>query len=150
MNIDTLKKEIEKEKNWLINVRRDFHKHPELGQEEYRTMEKISEYLKEMKIPYKDKVFKTGIIAEIIGEDRNYTIALRADIDALPIVDKKNVSYASINEGKCHACGHDAHTTIALGVAKYFSDNGIIPPCNIRFLFQPAEETVVKTLVYLE
>ncbi len=89
MNIDTLKKEIEKEKEWLIDTRRDFHKHPELGQEEFRTMKKICEYLKEMGIPYKDKVFKTGVIAEIKGTDQNYTVALRADIDALPIVDKK-------------------------------------------------------------
>lgn len=103
------KKKVEKEKEWLINVRRDLHKHPELGQEEFRTMEKICEYLQEMGISYKDKVFKTGVIAEIKGEDQGYTIALRADIDALPIIDKKNTSYASINEGKCHACGHDAH-----------------------------------------
>lgn len=142
MNINAIKEKVEKEKEWLINVRRDLHKHPELGQEEFRTMEKICEYLQKMGISYKDKVFKTGVIAEIKGEDQGYTIALRADIDALPIIDKKNTSYASINEGKCHACGHDAHTTIALGVAKYFSDNKIVPPCNIRFLFQPAEETV--------
>ncbi|WP_304156812.1 M20 family metallopeptidase [Fusobacterium ulcerans] len=138
MNINTMKENVEKEKEWLINVRRDFHKHPELGQEEFRTMEKICEYLQEMGISYRNKVFKTGVIAEIKGEDQGYTIALRADIDALPIIDKKNTSYASINEGKCHACGHDAHTTIA----KYFSANKIVPPCNIRFLFQPAEETV--------
>ena len=90
MNINAIKEKVEKEKEWLINVRRDLHKHPELGQEEFRTMEKICEYLQEMGISYKDKVFKTGVIAEIKGEDQGYTIALRADIDALPIIDKKN------------------------------------------------------------
>ena len=89
MNINTMKENVEKEKEWLINVRRDFHKHPELGQEEFRTMEKICEYLQEMGISYRNKVFKTGVIAEIKGEDQGYTIALRADIDALPIIDKK-------------------------------------------------------------
>lgn len=89
MNINAIKEKVEKEKEWLINVRRDLHKHPELGQEEFRTMEKICEYLQEMGISYKDKVFKTGVIAEIKGEDQGYTIALRADIDALPIIDKK-------------------------------------------------------------
>lgn len=89
MNINAIKEKVEKEKEWLINVRRDLHKHPELGQEEFRTMEKICEYLQKMGISYKDKVFKTGVIAEIKGEDQGYTIALRADIDALPIIDKK-------------------------------------------------------------
>lgn len=95
-----------------------------------------------MKIKYKSQVFKTGVIADVEGKDKNYTIAIRADIDALPIQDKKDCTYSSKNKGVCHACGHDAHTTIALGIAKYFSELGELPPCNIRFLFQPAEETV--------
>lgn len=142
MEIIKLKNEVEKYKKWLIEVRRDFHKHPELGQQEFRTMDKISNYLENMRIEYKNKIFNTGVIAEITGKDKNYTVALRADMDALPIVDKKKKSYSSVYSGKCHACGHDAHMSIALGVIKYFSDNKIIPPCNIRVLFQPAEETV--------
>lgn len=142
MDITNIKKLVEDEKQWLIDVRRDFHSHPELGQQEYRTMNKICEYLDEMGIAYRKEVFKTGVIAEIEGENKNYTIALRADIDALPIEDRKTCDYSSKNHGVCHACGHDAHTTIALGVARYFAKNKIVPPCNLRFFFQPAEETV--------
>lgn len=142
MDITNIKKLVEDEKQWLIDVRRDFHSHPELGQQEFRTMNKICEYLDEMGISYKKEIFKTGVIAEIEGENRDYTIALRADIDALPIEDRKTCDYSSKNQGVCHACGHDAHTTIALGVARYFAKNKIVPPCNLRFFFQPAEETV--------
>lgn len=142
MEQEIIKRKVEEIAEWLISVRRDFHSHPELGQQEFRTMNKICEYLDEMGISYKKEVFKTGIIAEIKGENSDYTIALRADIDALPIQDKKNCEYSSKNEGVCHACGHDAHTTIALGVVRYFAKNKIIPPCNLRFFFQPAEETV--------
>lgn len=134
--------EVEKIQNWLVNVRRDLHSHPELGQAEHRTMRKICEYLREMGVSYRDKVFNTGVIAEIKGKDSNYTIAIRADIDALPIQDKKNCEYVSKNKGICHACGHDAHTSIALGVARYFYETKEVPPCNVRFFFQPAEETV--------
>ena len=142
MDIANIKKLVEDKKQWLIDVRRDFHSHPELGQQEFRTMNKICEYLDEMGISYKKEVFKTGVIAEIEGENKDYTIALRADIDALPIEDRKTCDYSSKNQGVCHACGHDAHTTIALGVARYFAKNKIVPPCNLRFFFQPAEETV--------
>ena len=142
MDIANIKKLVEDEKQWLIDVRRDFHSHPELGQQEFRTMNKICEYLDEMGISYKKEIFKTGVIAEIEGENRDYTIALRADIDALPIEDRKTCDYSSKNQGVCHACGHDAHTTIALGVARYFAKNKIVPPCNLRFFFQPAEERV--------
>lgn len=142
MDIANIKKLVEDEKQWLIDVRRDFHSHPELGQQEFRTMNKICEYLDEMGISYKKEIFKAGVIAEIEGENRDYTIALRADIDALPIEDRKTCDYSSKNQGVCHACGHDAHTTIALGVARYFAKNKIVPPCNLRFFFQPAEETV--------
>lgn len=142
MDINNIKKLVEDEKQWLIDVRRDFHSHPELGQQEFRTMNKICEYLDKMGIYYKKGIFKTGIIAEIEGENSDYTIALRADIDALPIEDRKACDYSSKNKGVCHACGHDAHTTIALGIARYFAKNKIIPSCNLRFIFQPAEETV--------
>lgn len=141
MNIELLKKHSENLKNWLINVRRDFHKYPELGTQEFRTHDKICEYLDEMNISYRTS-FYTGVIAEIEGKNKNITIALRGDIDALPIQDIKDVDYASKNNGVCHACGHDVHTTINLGVAKYFYETQETPPVNIRLLFQPAEETV--------
>ncbi|MGL4672666.1 M20 metallopeptidase family protein [Cetobacterium sp.] len=141
MDIQKLKFEADKIKDWLIEVRRDFHKHPELGTQEYRTHDKICEYLKEMEIPYRTS-FNTGVIADIAGENSNITIALRGDIDALPILDMKTTEYSSKIKGVCHACGHDVHTTVVLGVAKYFYETKIKPPVNLRLIFQPAEETV--------
>lgn len=126
-------------KEFLIDLRRDLHSHPELGFEEFRTMEKISSILKSLNINHKTGIAKTGIIADIEGEDKTFTVAFRADIDALPMEDKKNCSYSSKNKGKCHSCGHDVHTTILTGIAKYFSE--VTPPCNIRLIYQPAEET---------
>ena len=125
-------------KDFLIDLRRDLHMHPELGFEEFRTSEKISSILKSLNIKH-TKIASTGIIADIEGEDTNFTVAFRADIDALPMEDKKNCSYSSKNKGKCHSCGHDVHTAILTGIAKYFSE--IKPPCNIRLIYQPAEET---------
>ena len=126
-------------REFLIDLRRDLHSHPELGFEEFRTMEKISSILKSLNINHKTQVAKTGIIADSEGEDKTFTVAFRADIDALPMEDKKNCSYSSKNKGKCHSCGHDVHTTILTGIAKYFSE--VTPPCNIRLIYQPAEET---------
>ncbi|MGL4954046.1 MAG: M20 metallopeptidase family protein, partial [Cetobacterium sp.] len=137
MDIQKLKFEADKIKDWLIEVRRDFHKHPELGTQEYRTHDKICEYLKEMEIPYRTS-FNTGVIADIAGENSNITIALRGDIDALPILDMKTTEYSSKIKGVCHACGHDVHTTVVLGVAKYFYETKIKPPVNLRLIFQPA------------
>jgi amidohydrolase len=141
MNINILKKNSKNLKNWLINVRRDFHQYPELGTQEFRTHDKICEYLNEMNILHRTS-FNTGVIGEIEGENKNITIALRGDIDALPILDLKNTEYSSKNIGLCHACGHDVHTTILLGIAKYFYETNTKPPVNIRLIFQPAEETV--------
>ncbi|KLI39407.1 peptidase M20 [Brachyspira hyodysenteriae] len=126
-------------KDFLIDLRRDLHAHPELGFQEFRTSEKISSILDSLNIKYRNKVAETGIIADIKGEDKDFTIAFRADMDALPMEDKKNCSYSSQNKGKCHSCGHDVHTTVLTGIAKYFSE--IKPPCNIRLIYQPAEET---------
>ncbi|MGL4366690.1 MAG: M20 metallopeptidase family protein [Brevinemataceae bacterium] len=124
--------------SWIIDIRRDFHMHPELGFEEFRTSEKIKAYLADLNIPYKSSA-KTGIIGEIKGKDSSITIALRADIDALPIEELNDCAYKSQIKGKMHACGHDAHTAILLGVAK--ACVATLPPCNIRLIFQPAEET---------
>lgn len=126
-------------REFLINLRRDIHKHPELGFEEIRTMEKISSILNSLNIKHKTKIAKTGIIADIDGIDKNFTVAFRADMDALPMDDLKECEYSSKEKGKCHACGHDVHIAILTGIAKYFSE--VKPPCNIRLIYQPAEET---------
>ena len=139
---DLIKSSLISMREFLIDLRRDIHKHPELGFEEVRTMEKISSILKSLNIRHKTKIAKTGIIADIEGIDKNFTIAFRADMDALPMDDLKRdlkCEYASEEKGKCHACGHDVHIAILTGIAKYFSE--VKPPCNIRLIYQPAEET---------
>ena len=139
---DLIKSSLVSMREFLIDLRRDIHKHPELGFEEIRTMEKISSILKSLNIKHKTKIAKTGIIADIEGADKNFTIAFRADMDALPMDDLKRdlkCEYASEEKGKCHACGHDVHIAILTGIAKYFSE--VKPPCNIRLIYQPAEET---------
>ncbi|WP_304332512.1 M20 family metallopeptidase [Brachyspira innocens] len=142
--LELIKSKIKEIKEELINIRRDLHSNPELSEKEFQTMNTISNHLKKYNIEHKTEVANTGIIADIKGEDKSFTVAFRADIDALPIDDLKNCSYRSKNKGVCHACGHDIHTAINLGIASVFQNNskGIIPPCNIRLIFQPAEETV--------
>ena len=141
--LEAIKIKIREIENELIDVRRHIHSYPELSNNEFNTMEFISNYLTSHNINHKTKIANTGIIADIIGEDKNFTIAFRADIDALPIEDLKHCSYASKNKGVCHACGHDVHTAINMGIARIFSnkDKNFTPPCNIRLIFQPAEET---------
>lgn len=136
---DLIKSSLTSMREFLINLRRDMHKHPELGFEEIKTMEKISSVLNSLNIKHKTKIAKTGIIADIDGTDKNFTVAFRADMDALPMDDLKKCEYSSKEKGKCHACGHDVHMTILTGIAKYFSE--VKPPCNIRLIYQPAEET---------
>ncbi len=149
MDINYVKEQVSKLSDWLVQVRRDFHQNPELGTFEFRTHDKICSYLEEMGISYRTS-FNTGVIGDIEGENKDITIAFRGDIDALPILDLKNKEYASKNENVCHACGHDAHTTIVLGIAKYFYETKTKPPVNIRLIFQPAEETVGGALPMIE
>jgi len=127
---------------WLIKMRRDFHTYPEFGMEEYRTKDKICEYLNEMGIPYTAGIANTGVVGLIKGDQDGKTIALRADMDALPILEQSDVPYKSTIDGKMHACGHDAHMTVLLGAAKLLNQNKHLLKGNIKLLFQPAEETV--------
>lgn len=129
-------------KSELINIRRDIHENPELGFEEYRTSKIIQEYLKKEGIDFYS-VAETGVCAEIKGEGRGKkVIALRADMDALLIDEKTDCEYKSKIKGKMHACGHDAHTAILLGSCKVLYDMRDELDVNVKFLFQPAEETV--------
>jgi amidohydrolase len=144
MNREEILRLVETISPWLTEVRNDFHMYPELGMEEFRTQGKICEYLDEFKISYK-KMVKTGVVGEIIPENAKKIIALRADIDALPILEKNNVHYKSKIDGKMHACGHDAHTAILLGVAKILGERRELLEelgLGVKFIFQPAEETV--------
>ncbi|SKC38790.1 M20 metallopeptidase family protein [Maledivibacter halophilus] len=138
-NVLNLAEEI---KEWLIEVRRDFHMNPEFGMEEYRTSRRIVKYLEEMGIEYKKGVANTGVVGIIRGKENGKTVALRADMDALPIEEKNQVSYKSKIKGKMHACGHDAHMTILLGAARLLEDMKDDLKGNVKLFFQPAEETV--------
>lgn len=137
--IDFLKK-AEGIKEELVSMRRYFHSHPELGFEEYETSKTIKEFLKAEGIEF-EEVAGTGICAIIKGNG-NKTIALRGDMDALPLKDKKEAIYSSKVEGKMHGCGHDAHTTILMGAAKILNSIKDNLNGNVKFIFEPAEETV--------
>jgi len=124
-------------KSW----RRDLHKIPEIGLEEYQTSKYIKNKLKEFNIEYKDGYAKTGIVAWVKGNqgESEKSIGLRADFDALPMPEKNNFDHKSKNEGMMHACGHDGHTSMLLGAAKYLSENKDFDG-NVYFIFQPGEE----------
>ena len=128
----------------LVEIRRDFHKNPELSQNEFRTQKKIIEYLNSWGIG-NYVCAETGAVGIIKGKNKGKTVGIRGDIDALPINEKNNVPYSSIAPGVMHACGHDAHAAIVLGIAKIMKEladtedsiNG-----NVKLFFQPAEETI--------
>jgi amidohydrolase len=127
----------------LIEFRRDLHAHPEIGYAEHRTTRRIALRLEAAGVRPSVLPKGTGIIADIGGgpEDEP-VVALRADIDALPITDEKNVSYRSLNAGVCHACGHDVHTSILLGTGLFLARAAAAGalPGKVRLIFQPAEE----------
>ena|ERR1035437_6434687 len=125
----------------IISIRRHLHKNPELSFEEYKTADYISEYLKNLKIPYKKGIAKTGIVAIIEGRNpEKKTIALRADMDALPIQETNKVDYCSQNNGVMHACGHDVHSASLMGTAKILSELKNEFEGTVKFIFQPGEE----------
>lgn len=121
----------------LIEWRRDFHMHPEIGFEVHRTSKIVADELEKMGYRVRRGVGKTGVVAEIGQGGR--VVAIRADMDALPILEQNDVEYASKIEGAMHACGHDSHTAMALGAALLLSMESL--PGRVRFLFQPCEET---------
>src|SRR5215212_7515737 len=123
----------------IIAWRRDFHMHPELGFNEYRTAGVVAQTLRDMGLEVSTGVGKTGVVA-ILGEGKP-VIGIRADMDALPIIEANKVDYASQNDGVMHACGHDSHTAMLLGVAKILTAMPDRPAGEIRFFFQPCEET---------
>ena len=134
-----IKKEIQKISEHIYSYRRDFHQYPELSFQEYRTAETISKHLESFGIDHRTGVGKTGVVGEIVFGD-GPTIALRADMDALPIQEVGDLEYKSKNEGVMHACGHDGHMAILLGAANALSKNQKLKKGKVRFIFQPAEE----------
>ncbi|WP_034989907.1 N-acetyldiaminopimelate deacetylase [Liquorilactobacillus sucicola] len=123
----------------LIKIRRELHKIPEIGMEEFKTQAKLLEIIKSFPQKYlKIKVWKTAILVRVVGKKPDYTIGYRTDIDGLPVVEQTRLPFSSENPGRMHACGHDIHMTVALGILSFFADNQ--PTVNMTFIFQPAEE----------
>lgn len=131
--------EIDSFKDDLVAIRRDFHQHPELGMEEVRTSGIVADLLKTWGIEVHTGIGKTGVVGVLNGNGHGRTIGLRADMDALPIEEKTNLPFASKNAGVMHACGHDAHTTMLLGAARYLAESKNFDGKAV-FIFQPAEE----------
>ena len=134
-----------KYKEQIIAWRREFHENPELSWEEVRTGERVREELIRMNIVVKG-VAKTGILGILKGDKPGKTVALRADMDALPIKEENNVPYKSKNEGVMHACGHDGHTAMLLGAAQILSKMKNEIKGTVIFIFQPAEEKIQGAL----
>lgn len=124
----------------LIEIRRHIHAHPELSGQEYQTAAYVAGVLSSCGIIVQEGIGKTGVIGELVGGTDDRLVALRTDMDALPINEISNLEFASRKMGIMHACGHDIHTTVGLGTAMVLSSLGEQLPGNVRFLFQPAEE----------
>ena len=124
---------------WIRDIRRTIHQWPELGFKEEKTSAFIAQTLKQLGIKYKTGIAQTGIVGKLITDEKAPTIALRADIDALPITEETGLPFASQNPGVMHACGHDGHTAIVLGAARLLQEDP--PEGNVVFIFQPAEES---------
>lgn len=135
-----IKKEVLDLENELINLRRDFHRYPELGYQEFLTSKKVCGYLTALGLEV-ETVYKTGVSALLRGgAGEGKTILLRADMDALPVEEATGLPFASENKGVMHACGHDGHTAIQLIAAKILAAHKDEIKGNIKFVFQPNEE----------
>ena len=125
----------------LIEIRRDIHRHPETAFKEERTASVIQQHLKRLDLDSR-RCAGTGVICDIQGKGPGPTIALRADIDALPITEATGLPFQSVNQGVMHACGHDSHVAILLGAAERLAATREQWPGTVRLIFQPAEEVV--------
>ena len=123
----------------VIKIRRYLHKYPEISEKEYNTCEYIRNYLNNIGINNK-VIGKTGVVGTLIKDEDFPTVAIRAEIDALPINEENTFEYKSKNNGVMHACSHDGITAVVLGLAKLLSENKDKLNCNVKFIFEPAEE----------
>lgn len=135
-----IEKEIQKHNREIIKIRRFLHMNPELSNREYETAKLVSAKLISLGLEVKKGVAKTGVVALLRGSQQGATVGIRADMDALPIQELTDVPFKSLNPGIMHACGHDVHTSIALGAAMVLTGLKDKIKGNIKFIFQPAEE----------
>jgi amidohydrolase len=132
----------------VVAWRRDFHQHPELGNREFRTSARVADHLKRLGLEVREKVAHTGVVGVLKGGRPGKCVGLRADMDALPVTEEVDVPFRSLvrtewNGMQCgvmHACGHDAHTAILMGVAEFLAQRRSQIAGSVKFLFQPAEE----------
>ncbi len=144
-SMDSLKSEIDEMVPDIVALRRDLHEHPELAFEEVRTSGIVAQRLRALGLDVRTGVAKTGVVGLLRGGKSGpgaKTIAIRADMDALPIHELNEIDYRSTIDGKMHACGHDGHTSIALAVADILSKRREELNGNVKFVFQPAEEQI--------
>ena len=134
-----IKEESKSISDWIVKIRRELHEHPELMYEEFRTSELIRRELDKLDIQYRHPIAETGVLASI-GNGNGPCVALRADMDALPIHEETDVPFKSKIDGKMHACGHDCHVSMLLGAAKLLKNKESEINGTIKLLFQPAEE----------
>jgi hippurate hydrolase len=140
--------------DWMVDIRRTIHQYPELANEEHRTQRFIAEKLEELGISYRNDTVRTGLIATL-GQSNNMVdqkdlpcVALRADMDALPVLEKTDLPFASKLPGSMHACGHDGHVAMLLGAASLLKNTDL--PGKVVLLFQPAEESGEGALAMIE
>lgn len=133
----------------LVTYRRELHEYPELSMKEYETTKRIRKWLQESDITIMDFPLEVGVVAEIIGSEPGPTIALRADIDALPIQEETGLPFTSKNDGVMHACGHDFHTASMIGAAILLQQRRSELQGTVRIIFQPAEE-IAQGAVFIE
>lgn len=146
-SIDAKANEIESK---VVEWRRDIHMHPELGNQEFRTAKKVADHLRSLGIEVTEKVAVTGVVGILKGGKPGPTVALRADMDGLPVTERNDLPFKSVNTaiyndqetGVMHACGHDTHVAILMGVAEVLASMKDELEGNVKFLFQPAEEGV--------
>jgi amidohydrolase len=132
--------DLKKYEDYIVKMRQDFHKNPETGFKEFRTSKIVKEELLSFGFTVEDEIGVTGLVGTLVGNSSGKTIGLRADMDALSMKEENNVPYKSQNEGVMHSCGHDTHTAMLLGAAKYFGENKDKLNGTLKVVFQSAEE----------
>ena len=128
------------DRDYIISIRRELHEYPELAFDLPKTISVVKRELDSMGIEYTEKYGRSSVVAFINPERKNFTIGIRADMDALPVVEKTGLPFSSKNEGRMHACGHDAHTAMLLGTAKALKSMESDLACRVALVFQPSEE----------
>ena len=140
ISFDTINELVKDTVEWAIALRRDFHRWPEIGNEEYKTIERIKFELENLGI-VTEQVLETGLIGFLNVKQNKKVVALRADIDALPMQEEVDLPFSSQRKGYMHSCGHDVHIAVLLGAAKVLNEIKENINGNVKFIFQPAEET---------